>query len=198
MLTDSKKAFLRRGDYERTELNQEEYFYYQSYVATARKEKISNNLLFFGYSNFILLKGYCTYAYNSHNELLQKEYKIGKMTVLSPIENKLIEIIKEEFADLIVFTNLLYEGIFRRLLITKGIKLISLQKIKNIERSYQDLIGTIQHQGFNNFFPDTEKGMSKERLLFQDDLDNIVQSEKDKIYLPPIILSLVNWFALYE
>jgi hypothetical protein len=170
------------------ELSSDEYNWYYDNLITAQTKIIEINLLYFDNKKYIVIKGKVSQSLNRLNGLIKNLFVIEEFKQIA-IGDKLPVILNTIFAqgsDLI--TNLITNSILiQKLKIAYDFKFISCSKNIEIEKVYQDLIGTIENQGIQSFFPD-QKG----RQYFREAI-NYIDTNNNKI-LPSELLALIQWF----
>lgn len=200
MQTTMETTELRRrffdGSLDVRELSPDEYDYYYKQLVTASNVVVMRNLLFFANKEYILVNGFCDRQYNNDRQLIKQRFYIRRLLPLSVIDKNLLSAVEEFPQEVSIQTNLLPDALMRRYLQTKTERsFYTVNKIVDLVKPYQNLLGIIQSQGAGDFFCDTLNGLSLAHLNFKKGLSEIVQTEK--FMLPPIIESLVYWYSLY-
>jgi hypothetical protein len=169
-------------------LSKDEYDYYYNYLVVADTNIYTTKVLYFDNQKYVIIGGQCLKEFNRLNSLIKNTFTINTFKVVS-IGDNVINILKNLFSEKsILFTNLMTESILsRKISLQCNFDLLNLSTIANLDKIYQDLIGTIENQGLKNFFVN-----DKVKKPFQESLINI--NHQNKIAFPSELISLIYWF----
>lgn len=185
-----KKKFFKQGDnFDVSELSDAEYQYYVSHLLTQRRISTPVTVLYFDRQWYNIVKGYQTQNYNGQNGVISQQYKVEVFDRISVKDNLLIKLEKpfKLIPKQLIITNINTASILARKIALQGdYDLLCKSLPVDIEKCYEDLIGSIESQG--DFFQDD--------TFFREQIKIIHQSEK--MAFPHTITALILWFSSFK